>query len=89
MFANEGYCNPDLPRTDADVIERFMQQAARRGPTLGVHPKHPRRVPTDNWGSSIARAVTSCFRVLEGALLTDEENSIAWAGMPVRPAAPG
>ena len=68
--------HPELA-TDADVIERFMNEARAAG-TLG----HPNIVESTDMGFAHGHVPYIVFEYLEGALLTDEIYRVG--GMPVR-----
>ena len=68
--------HPDLA-TDADVIERFMNEARAAG-TLG----HPNIVESTDMGFTGAHVPYIAFEHLEGVLLTSEIYRVG--GMPVR-----
>ncbi len=63
--------------TDADVVERFMNEARAAG-TLG----HPNIVESTDMGFTSGHVPYIVFEYLEGTLLTDEIYRVA--GMPVR-----
>jgi serine/threonine-protein kinase len=67
--------------TDANVIERFMNEARAAG-TLG----HPNIVESTDMGFTHEREPYIVFEYLEGSLLTDEIYRVQ--GMPVRRSAP-
>jgi serine/threonine-protein kinase len=68
--------HPELA-TDADVIERFMNEARAAG-TLG----HPNIVESTDMGFVHSHVPYIVFEFLEGALLTDEIYRVG--GLPVR-----
>jgi len=68
--------HPELA-TDADVIERFMNEARAAG-TLG----HPNIVESTDMGFMHSHIPYIAFEFLEGALLTDEIYRLG--GLPVR-----
>jgi len=68
--------HPELA-TDADVIERFMNEARAAG-TLG----HPNIVESTDMGFTHNHVPYIVFEYLEGALLTDEVYRVG--GLPVR-----
>ena len=68
--------HPELA-TDADVIERFMNEARAAG-TLG----HPNIVESTDMGFMHSHVPYIAFEFLEGALLTDEIYRLG--GLPVR-----
>ncbi|MEO8551604.1 MAG: protein kinase [Kofleriaceae bacterium] len=68
--------HPELA-TDADVIERFMNEARAAG-TLG----HPNIVESTDMGFTHNHVPYIVFEFLEGALLTDEIYRVG--GLPVR-----
>jgi len=68
--------HPDLA-TDADVIERFMNEARAAG-TLG----HPNIVESTDMGFTGTHVPYIVFEYLEGTLLTDEIYRVG--GLPVR-----
>jgi len=68
--------HPELA-TDADVIERFMNEARAAG-TLG----HPNIVESTDMGFTHQHVPYIVFEFLEGALLTDEIYRVG--GLPVR-----
>ena len=68
--------HPDLA-TDADVIERFMNEARAAG-TLG----HPNIVESTDMGFTANHVPYIVFEYLEGTLLTDEIYRVG--GLPVR-----
>ncbi|HET9993604.1 MAG TPA: serine/threonine-protein kinase, partial [Kofleriaceae bacterium] len=68
--------HPELA-TDADVIERFMNEARAAG-TLG----HPNIVESTDMGFMQSHVPYIVFEFLEGALLTDEIYRVG--GLPVR-----
>ncbi len=68
--------HPELA-TDADVIERFMNEARAAG-TLG----HPNIVESTDMGFTHSHVPYIVFEYLEGALLTDEVYRVG--GLPVR-----
>lgn len=68
--------HPELA-TDADVIERFMNEARAAG-TLG----HPNIVESTDMGFSGSHVPYIVFEYLEGTLLTDEIYRVG--GLPVR-----
>ena len=68
--------HPDLA-TDADVIERFMNEARAAG-TLG----HPNIVESTDMGFTASHVPYIVFEFLEGTLLTDEVYRVG--GLPVR-----
>ncbi|MEO6776077.1 MAG: protein kinase [Kofleriaceae bacterium] len=68
--------HPELA-TDADVIERFMNEARAAG-TLG----HPNIVESTDMGFMHSHVPYIVFEFLEGALLTDEIYRLG--GLPVR-----
>jgi serine/threonine-protein kinase len=68
--------HPELA-TDADVIERFMNEARAAG-TLG----HPNIVESTDMGFMQSHVPYIVFEFLEGALLTDEIYRLG--GLPVR-----
>ncbi len=68
--------HPELA-TDADVIERFMNEARAAG-TLG----HPNIVESTDMGFTSNHVPYIVFEYLEGALLTDEVYRVG--GLPVR-----
>ena len=68
--------HPDLA-TDADVIERFMNEARAAG-TLG----HPNIVESTDMGFTGEHVPYIVFEYLEGTLLTDEIYRVG--GLPVR-----
>ena len=68
--------HPELA-TDADVIERFMNEARAAG-TLG----HPNIVESTDMGFTANHVPYIVFEYLEGALLTDEVYRVG--GLPVR-----
>ncbi|HEY4176498.1 MAG TPA: protein kinase [Kofleriaceae bacterium] len=68
--------HPELA-TDADVIERFMNEARAAG-TLG----HPNIVESTDMGFTAEHVPYIVFEYLEGALLTDEVYRVG--GLPVR-----
>ena len=68
--------HPELA-TDADVVERFMNEARAAG-TLG----HPNIVESTDMGFTAERVPYIVFEFLEGALLTDEIYRVG--GFPVR-----
>jgi serine/threonine-protein kinase len=63
--------------TDADVIERFMNEARAAG-TLG----HPNIVESTDMGFTASHVPYIVFEYLEGTLLTDEVYRVG--GLPVR-----
>ena len=71
--------HPELA-ADADVIERFMNEARAAG-TLG----HPNIVESTDMGLTLGHVPYIVFEYLEGALLTDEIYRVG--GMSVRRAA--
>ena len=68
--------HPDLA-TDADVVERFMNEARAAG-TLG----HPNIVESTDMGFTHDHVPYIVFEYLEGTLLTDEIYRVG--GLPVR-----
>ena len=68
--------HPELA-TDADVIERFMNEARAAG-TLG----HPNIVESTDMGFTHNHVPYIVFEYLEGALLTDEVYRVG--GLPIR-----
>ncbi|CAN5864090.1 hypothetical protein BH11MYX2_BH11MYX2_26570 [soil metagenome] len=68
--------HPELA-TDADVIERFMNEARAAG-TLG----HPNIVESTDMGFTAEHVPYIVFEYLEGTLLTDEVYRVG--GLPVR-----
>ena len=68
--------HPELA-TDADVVERFMNEARAAG-TLG----HPNIVESTDMGFTASHVPYIVFEYLEGTLLTDEVYRVG--GLPVR-----